>query len=299
MIPLLPLLIIGDTGADMSQSSRLPLPPPMPERAIEPRGDLPGETLKVEDGDRKYTLFLPSAMAKTKEATLTIHFHSAQWHAIQEHLDRGLSGPLIAFYPGEGSAIYQRSFEDRARFGRWTARVLDEIRKRGFSPDVKIAHLDITSFSAGYGAVRELVKDPEAFRLMRRVVLADSMYGGLDPASSQRKPDPAHVQCWLPLAQAAMRREKTFVATYSQIATPYASTFECARALARAAGGEVKAVERGTFAATLDSRFPLIERFDSGYFHLWGYGGTDGPAHMTHARHLADIWKMLDLMGEP
>lgn len=278
---------------------RLPLPPPMPARTIAPRGDLPGETLEIEDGDRKYTLFLPTAIAKSEEVTLTIHFHSAQWHAIQEHVDRGLNGPLIAFYPGEGSAIYQRSFEDKGRLKRWMDRVLAELQRRGFDKVSKIAHLDITSFSAGYGAVRELVKDPGAFKLMRRVVLADSMYGGIDPASAARKPDPEHILCWLPLAQAAMRREKTFVATYSQIVTPYASTFECGRALAEAAGGMVKPVERGECSATLDGQFPLIERFDSGCFHLWGYGGTDGPAHMTHARHLADIWKMLDLAKNP
>lgn len=295
----LPMLVCSAALQGEARPLRLPLPPPMPLRSIAPRGELPGETLEIEDGDRKYTLFLPEAMAKSSVVALTIHFHSAQWHAIQEHLDRGLKGPLIAFYPGEGSAIYQRSFEDKGRLRRWMDRVLAELLKRGFDQAVKIRYLDITSFSAGYGAVRELVKDPEAFKLMRRVVLADSMYGGIDPSSTVRRPDPEHILCWLPLAQAAIRREKTFVATYSQIVTPYASTFECGQALARAAGGEVKAVEKGTFAATLDSQFPLIERFDSGSFHLWGYGGTDGPAHMTHARHLADIWKMLDLAQEP
>jgi hypothetical protein len=295
MIPTLALF----ATASQEPAIRLPLPPPMPRRAISPRSGLQGETLEIEDGNRKYTLFLPTSMQRTKDVSLTIHFHSAIWHAIQEHLDRGLNGPLIAFYPGEGSSIYGASFADKERLGRWMKRVLVELRARGFPSDVKIASLDISSFSAGYGAVRELVKDPGAFRLMRRVVLGDSMYGSLVSDSTERMPVAEHIDVWVPLAKAAMRGEKTFAVTFSQVPTPtYASSSECAAALVEAVGGKLKAVEPGTLAATLDSEFPLRSRFDSGSFHVWGYGGEDGQAHMTHARHLADVWMALDLAGE-
>jgi hypothetical protein len=43
----------------------------------------------------------------------------------------------------------------------------------------------------------------------------------------------------------------------------------------------------------------LLYRADIGHLHLWGYGGEDAQAHMTHVRHLADVWKALDACGEP
>lgn len=278
----------------------------MPRRPIAPRESLPGTKIEIEDGDRKYTLFLPDAGRPSKDVELTLHFHSAQWHAIQEHLDRGATGPIVAFYPGEGSSIYGKSFEDRQRLDRWKDRVLRELKERGWPQDAQISAIDITSFSAGYGAVRQLVQQPAAFKLMRRVILADSMYGSLavepDPAAAPpklplepRAPLAAHVLVWKPLAEAAIKGEKTFCVTFSAVPTPtYASSSEMANALVEAVGGHLEAVEPGKLPATEDPEFPLRTRFDQGRFHVWGYGGEDGQAHMTHARHLADIWKALD-----
>ena len=261
---------------------------------------LPGATIEVEDGDRQYTLLIPSIAKPPSEVVLTIHFHSAVWHALQEHVDRGVSGPVIAFHPGEGSSIYGQSFQDPDRLKRWMERTLVELRSRGWPDGARIKALDLTSFSAGYGAVRELVKSPFVFSLLRRVILADSMYGSLTPGLEGRIPLAEHVLVWKPLAEAAIKGEKTFAVTFSQVPTPtYASSSEMATALVTAVGGSLDFVLKGSLAAANDPEFPLLNRFDKGRFHVWGYGGEDGQAHMTHARHLADIWKALDKAGAP
>jgi 5,10-methylenetetrahydrofolate reductase len=175
-----------------------------------------------------------------------------------------------------------------------------ECRKRGAPDGSSVQSLSISSFSAGYGAVRQIIDDSAAFKLIKRVVLCDSMYGSLDSSSQERVPAIEHIVCWKPLADAAIRGEKTFCITFSRVPTPtYASSSECASALVRLCGGENKPVEKGTLTATLDAEFPLLSRFDKGHFHVWGYGGEDGQAHMTHARHLADVWKALDDPSRP
>jgi hypothetical protein len=73
----------------------------------------------------------------------------------------------------------------------------------------------------------------------------------------------------------------------------------CASALIDAVGGSKMKVPRGSLPATLDPEFPLLTRTDIGHFHVWGYGGADAQAHLTHVRHLADVWKALDAAGEP
>ena len=72
----------------------------------------------------KFTRFVPQTW-KATDQTLTIHFHTAEWLVIQEHLRRGATHPVAAFYLGEGSSVYRRAFEDPKRFGR----VLDIIAR--------------------------------------------------------------------------------------------------------------------------------------------------------------------------
>lgn len=293
-------LLIGATFFGGDQGERLPEPPAMPRRAIAPRPDTAGMIREIEDGDRKYSYFLPESAKRTSDAVLTIHFHSAQWHAVQEHIDRGIDGPLIALYAGEGSSVYAKSFDDPERLNRWMAWVVDDLKAKGWPADTRIAGLNFTSFSAGYGAVRVLLQKPEVFKLVRRVILADSMYGSLTPDVEARVPLAAHVEVWKPLADAAIAGSKTFVVTYSQVPTPtYASSSEMGSALVKLAGGTTAIVAKGILKATEDPEFPLLARFDRGNFHVWSYGGEDAQAHMTHARHLSDIWKALDKSKAP
>ncbi len=99
----------------------------------------------------------------------------------------------------------------------------------------------------------------------------------------------------MPLAQEAKRGERDLVLTVSAIPTvSYASSSECAAALVAAVGLRKEAVKPGSLSAAADPEFPLTGRADAGRFHVWFYGGTNGAAHMTHPRHLADVWKSLD-----
>lgn len=277
----------------------------MPKRDIRPGAEAQaGQQIVLNDRGTNFTLFLPTnyQASASGEVTLTMHFHSAIWFGIQEHLRRGCTNPIVCFYPGEGSSVYRVPFEDRGRFGRWLRMVEAELIRRGAPTNTQIAGVDISSFSAGYGAVREIVKQPEYRRLLRRVILCDSIYGSLDAAAQNeglRKVAREHVECWVPLAQEAMRGERDFVLTVSAIpTTSYASSGECASALAAAVGLRKEAVKPGSVPAAADPEFPLTERTEAGRFHVWFYGGTNAAAHMTHPRHLADVWSALDQPGQ-
>ena len=226
------------------------------------------------------------------------HFHTTVWFVIQEHLRRGAATPLICFQLGEGSTIYRQPFEDTNRFGRVLRLVEAELNKRSAPVHVEIAGVDVSSFSAGYGAVRELVKSPADFKMIRRIVLLDSMYAAFEqvPAAERpRKPAKDQIDVWAPFARAAFRGEKTFVLTHSAVPTDkYASSGECAAALLELLEIPRELVPSGTLPATTDPEFPLQSRADRGNFHIWGYGGEDAQAHMTHARHMAEVWRALD-----
>lgn len=275
----------------------LPEPPPMPRRAIaEPGEPTPGERIELGEMPGQWVLFVPSAYqpAGARAIGLTIHFHTAAWFGIAEHLRRGLAEPLVVVNLGQGSAVYRAPFVAPARFPALLEQVLGELRRRGAADDAAIARVSISSFSAGYGAVRELVAQPEGMRLIDRVVLCDSLYAGFEP-NAGRRPASENMAPWVPFCRAAARGEKTFCFTFSEVPTEtYANTAECAAWLAEAVGTALAPVPRGALPATLDPEFALLRRADVGRFHLWGYAGDDAPAHLTHVRHLGDLWRALD-----
>ena len=280
------LLWCFGAGVLLTFSTPAAEPPAMPQRAIAPDEEPPkGRRIPMSVADVKFTLFVPPSW-KTSEPTLTVHFHTAEWFVIQEHVRRGAAHPLATFYLGEGSTVYRRPFEDPKRFGR----VLEAIEKELSMP---FKTIEISSFSAGYGAVREIIKQPDYVERIHAIVLADSMYAGLE-TNSVRRPLREQIAVWLPFARAAIDRTKTFVFTYSSVPTiTYASSFECAQALLSALGVPNKAVAPNSTPASSDKDFPLLRRADAGNLHVWGYAGTNAQAHMTHPRHVADIWKAL------
>jgi hypothetical protein len=288
-------LIVAATAVE------LPVPPAMTKRAIAPStNELLGTQVSLEDRGVKFTLFLPSAWTNSvsSNTTLCAHFHTVPWFAIQEHVRRGAHEPLIVFALGEGSTTYRVPFEDTNRFARIVALTENELKQRSASRGTHITGVDVSSFSAGYAAVRELVKSPEAFKMIRRIALLDSMYAGLEPrekGSTNRRPLAAQTEVWVPFAKAAMRGEKTFVFTHSQVPTPsYASSRACAEALLARLKLEAQSAEPKSSLAASDPDFPLLKRADSGRFHVWSYGGEDAQAHLTHVRHMADVWNALD-----
>ncbi len=295
------LIVLALFASSFFVHCALPEPPPMPRRAIAPStNELRGTQVVLTDRGTNFTLFLPHGWTNTisTNTVLFAHFHTIAWFAIQEHVRRDAKEPLIVFALGEGSSTYGLPFKDPNRFSRVISLVESELKKRGAAAGTRVTQVDVSSFSAGYGAVRELVQQPAAFQLMRRIILLDSMYASLEPeenGSTNRRPLAAQLDVWLPFAHAATRGEKTFVFTHSQVPTrAYASSFECAAPLAARVGVEVKALATNSLPATRDPNFPLLRRADSGRFHIWSYDGEDAPAHLTHVRHMAEVWQALE-----
>lgn len=278
-------------------------PPVMFRRGISQTAlPYPGVQMEVAVDGLKATLFVPNSWNR-KLSTIRVHVHTVPWFAIQEHLDGGLAEPLLVMNFGEGSTTYAKPFLDPDALPKWlreTERVLADSKLVPITNGGGIKGIQVSSFSAGYGAVREWMKHPQNRTLLKRVVLADSMYGSLDPdpANTTRRPLPEHVAVWAPFARDAMAGKTTFIITTSQIApNSYCGTFEIARGLVEALKGTM--IPAKDELAAKDPDFPLIERFDRGNLHVWNYGGTTTFAHTTHVRHIAETWRALNVTGRP
>lgn len=305
-ILFLPVLWLNGCASPVSSSTRCESissgkiePVVMAPRTIRPPENPPaGERIELRDRDVPFVLFLPEGWSDpTNRGRLAIHFHTADWVALGEHLRAVYRFPLVTIFLGSGSARYREPFTDTNRFPRLIEMIEAEQSRRGVNPP-RIQTVDVSSFSAGYGAVRELVQQPAAFARIHRIVLSDSLYAGLASGADGQGPrvvQREQVECWVPFARAAMRGEKSFVFTYSEIPTAaYASTGECAAAILATLGLKPEPVAASGLAAASEPTYPLRLRADAGDLHFWGYAGRDAGAHMVHPRRLAEVWQALD-----
>lgn len=237
-----------------------------------------GYAREISVGEQSATVFIPDGWKPAASNRVALHFHSAAWFVVSQYQQTGLTAPVVTFNFGQGSAVYAAPFKAQGSFTPWLAKIESEIGG-------KVGSLVVTSFSAGYGAVRELVAQPEFLNRVEAVVLSDSMYGSFAEGGEQtRTVEPAHARVWVPLAERAISGKANVVITCSAIhPDSYAGTDEVSTALVKLLGGEMTPV-------TADgSAQPLAATFRRGGLYVWHYGGTSPEAHMTHARRAKDI----------
>lgn len=230
-----------------------------------------------------------------KQIKLTFHFHTAVAYAIREHLERGASNPLLVFNAGSGSRAYQFPFESTTLFSQLQKQALLECVNLGASKKAEISEIEISSFSAGYGAVREILKTPAYVRKISTVILTDSMYASY---ADQEKGIPVqeHIQPFVDFAKLACNGEKTFLITYSLVVPgAYASTAECAAAIVHQLGGEPAKINSSQSVEDGDrASYPMIARYDHQGLHVWGFAGDDANAHTAHVHSLAELWMPIE-----
>lgn len=272
-------------------------PPIAFKRPISSDANWPGTKIVKQEGSQSIVLYIPRGWKPKRGERFSVHFHGPDWLSMQEMEARGGTNPLIHVSAGEGSTVYHNCVQPSGTLDRWLNSCLANLRQMGAPADVRVTKIDLSSFSAGYGAIRDLIREPSIFQRLDTVILGDSMYASLASDTGPRKVLPEHTEVWLPLAREAVAGRKTFVVSVSMVPTPaYASSWECLAALTSALGIPQVPVE---CPAAHDPNFPLLSVAERGRFFGWQYGGTGPDAHTTHARHLADIWKALQPATAP
>lgn len=191
-----------------------------------------GQRAPVGEG----TLFIRDGLKPAATLPLIVHFHGDPW-IVEHHIARmKQKALLVTFNLGEGSGQYAKRFTTPAQF----AAVLDEAAAaagRLLGRPVKFDPVILSSFSAGYGAVRAIMRQPEHYSRVATVMLNDSLHADYLPeAVAPRSPDlsvaPADVDVFLKLAGDAVAGRKRFIVLHSEVFPgTYASTTDTADAL--------------------------------------------------------------------
>jgi hypothetical protein len=218
----------------------------------------------------------------SNEIDLIIHLHGAS--AVVEKNIVG-SRPNVAWVnltlPGL-SSVYRNHFQDAEVFPSTLNEVRQKLRAILNNQKLQIRHLTLMSFSAGFGGVRELLKQPAAVAKIDAIVMADSLYAGFVGELSDRKLNEAHLKPFLSFAKLAAKGSKQMLLSYTQLFTPnYASTKETGTYLIHKLGG-TRNEERKSRSKVLVE----LSRFKLGKFNAYEFEGATGEDHMNHLRFI-------------
>ena len=269
------VMLLGVARAQQPQN-----PSPMVEHTrAHPRlseGTAAGRRERLDLG----TLFLP---AHSHSRAILFFFHGGTW--LPEVAASRNKVAVVSVQAGEGSAVYARLFDDPRRF----LRLLAEAETKA---GVKFDRVMLGGWSAGCGAVRQILKTPESYARVDRALLIDGMhtdYVDGKPGPLESEIDPGNLAIWLQLARDAIAGRKRMVATHSEIFPgTYASTTETADYLVAQLGLRRRAVLKwGPMG------MQQLSEARAGKFRLLGYAGNSAPDHVDQLHALPVYLKWL------
>lgn len=223
------------------------------------------------------TLFLPEKLKRKTPVPLFIHFHGGTWLPEVAAARSGQTA-VISVQVGSGSGAYAKPFSDPQLF----ARLLAEAETKA---GVKFAPVTLTAWSAGYGAVREILKVPEHYARVARVLLIDGLHTGYvsgKPGPQESQLETENLGIFLQFARDAVAGRKQLIITHSEIFPgTFASTTETADWLLGQLGLKRQPVLKWGPQGTQQ-----ISEIRSGKFLLIGYAGNSAPDHVDQLHSL-------------
>lgn len=253
------------------------------------RDPLPGRriSLPIEGA----TLFVPDGIQPGKDGTVDVVLHL---HGSTSVLEPALvearwpRAVLIAFNRKGLSRVYAEPFSDRTLFPRLLEEARSVLKANHVAGDPRIGRVVISSFSAGFGGVRALLRDPEHFARIDGLIMADSIYCGYTGNPKERRVDPALMDGFRRFAIEAAAGRKTFLLSHSAlIPDGYASTAETADFLIAAVGGGKPEATKKDW----DGGWTQTRTYAKGRFLVLGFAGTEGTDHMSHLRRIEKLWR--------
>jgi len=179
---------------------------------------------------------------------------------------------------GSGSGTYARLFEDPKRFLKLLAEAQEKAHGR-------FTHVWLGGWSAGGGAIRAILQDPDSYRRVDAVLVIDGIhtdYTDGKPGPQESKIGAENLEVWLKLGRDAIAGRKRAIVTHSEIFPgTFASTTETADYLVTQLGLKLRPVLKWGPMGTQQ-----ISQAAAGRFLLQGYAGNSAPDHVDQLHSL-------------
>jgi len=203
---------------------------------------------------------------------LVFHLHSASWATEDQVYKANANAILFNIHLGGFSSSYQNYFVNQSYFQNILDTIIAILDRNEIISNPQIKHLIVTSFSAGYVGVREILKNSAYYNKINILTLADGLHCNSDSATRE-----IQMQDFLRFAKDARDKLKIMFITHSSILTSgYDNTTQTANYLISGIGS-LRAAYSG-----VDEIGTQYSRCDTGNFHLKGYYGDTANDHLKH-----------------
>lgn len=235
-------------------------------------------------------LFAGPKVRTDKPMPLVIHFHGAPW-LVQYHVSGTLPrAALVTVQLGAGSRAYAAPFEDPETFRS----IIDEAKRElGLKRDW--SSITLTGFSAGYGAIRAILRQDANFARVNNVLLLDGIHASYSPEGKPiadgGKINPADLDSFVAFGREAAAGKRRFVITHSEIFPgTFASTTECVDHLIAMLGLKRKReLKNGPMG------MQQLSSVNGGGLRIRGFAGNTAPDHVDHLHAMPEWFKLLDV----
>jgi hypothetical protein len=298
---LKPLVVLATLCAALAEAQNPPSPPPPAQQNPSPMAEgtraherltpreLGGTTRSFTGpGGRQVELWIPDRKRTRDVVDVVVHFLGAAWLPQQAVARLGSSTAAAAVNLGAGSGIYHRTFTDPSVFDSLLVAITREVSAAGTRP-VRVGRVTLAGFSAGHGAIRVILRDPRHFARVDAVLLLDGMHTSYVPEGQVLEKggvlDTTNLVAFAEFARAAMRGEKRFLVTHSEIFPgTFASTTETADWLLRTLG-----LRRTPVLRWGPRGMQQLSEVRSGRFTVLGFAGNTAPDHIDHLHGMPEL----------
>ena len=181
-------------------------------------------------------------IGKNGQFDVVIHFHGPE--PIRREFVKTAKGiVLVGVDLGIGSGAYQSTFSAPSAFTNLLASVEAAVAKHAGRQSAHIRKLALSSWSAGYGAIEQILRQP-AGKKVDALILLDSLHAGYsDEQTPARKVE--QLSPFIAFAKRAASKQAFMFMSHSSIIPPgYASTTEVASFVVGKLGGKPKSASR-------------------------------------------------------
>lgn len=238
-----------------------------------------------------WKVFIPSTYVQRpgNVADVLVHFHGDPQTYWNNAKYADLNAILVTVNYSGLSSAYTTPFSNQALFQQVVDEALAKVRQQADIPDtLQWDKLAVSSFSAGYGAVREILKSATYRNDIDALLAADSLYA---TTAGDGTPLDSQMVDYKTFANLAKNGSKTFLYSHSQVPTfTYETTGECGDELMQYLG-----ISATPYNVNGLGTLNFYRRAQSGNFQLWGALGIDGDSHLEHLRYIGEFLKQLPL----
>jgi hypothetical protein len=242
-----------------------------------------------------WKVFIPSTYYQRPQnkADVLVHFHGDPQVVWNNAKYANLNTIVLTVNYSGLSSAYSTPFSNSALFQSILSEALTTVRAQNDISDALLwDKVGVSSFSAGYGAVREILKSSTYRNGIHAMLAADSLYAttAVDGTSLD-----SQLVDYKTFANLAKNGTKTFLFSHSQVPTyTYESTAETGDELMQSLGLAPTAVNYNGLGTLNFNRTA-----QTGNFRLWGATGADGDSHLEHLRYIGEFFKELPLALVP